>query len=584
MSNEDYVVSRFKVYADIEGIGEISDIVAVSGTFALNSIPTATLVLACGVEADSGREASAHKIADKVKLRAKVKVFLEVETTDGFIAKMPNQKIMIFEGYYAGFGFQRAHNNANYTMHLIHWLDDLNIGSMMTGNWFPGAPFNLANNAGCWALVEGNGSGSLMAPQIDPTNELINAGNIAADLWGKVIKPVFEKIAKWPGPGVNCPEGADDASAAGELVLEALSKMPGDAQPPAVLALKPPDGGELTPTDLQTAVQNGLTKNALESFRYSTFWSKLVGEYAAQFHFAISPGVGFAQVIPFFGGIKWEQGKFKTIEADEYGYANFMASTKTILEGVNIFWPSTYGSGLTQGTPERQDLMPANYCTPLGSFPEVGERDRRGSVLVKEPPTWLANIMTLHGNAGVATGTGPDASVIGDNVMPKPGDNPKGDDKKQNELQRGVKTSGLFNRYAEHWYKTELLQQRYGEMSGKLRFDIAPGSVVKIKAPRKNMPKLPDNVDLIATVVQVSFVINAEQANAGTSFSLAHIRTDKENDNTKIGGSSDGGETPLYSQGWPGGPLAKELKWDSGIPGTPADDRLEFLAPGTFMA
>jgi hypothetical protein len=116
----------------------------------------------------------------------------------------------------------------------------------------------------------------------------------------------------------------------------------------------------------------------------------------------------------------------------------------------------------------------------------------------------------------------------------------------------------VLDRFAEQWFKTELLQQRYGEFSGKLRFDIAPGSVIKIKAPTENMPQLSDNTDMIATVVQVSFSINAENANAGTAFSVSHIRSPAENDDRLIAGSDT---PPLYNERWAGGPLSSKIKY-----------------------
>jgi hypothetical protein len=86
-------------------------------------------------------------------------------------------------------------------------------------------------------------------------------------------------------------------------------------------------------------------------------------------------------------------------------------------------------------------------------------------------------------------------------------------------------------------------------MSGKLRFDIAPGSVVAIETA----PTDREAQDILfATVTQVAFAIDAERAAAGTSFTLAHIRTSAENEDPTLTSV----RSPLYKAIWKGAPLA----------------------------
>jgi hypothetical protein len=126
----------------------------------------------------------------------------------------------------------------------------------------------------------------------------------------------------------------------------------------------------------------------------------------------------------------------------------------------------------------------------------------------------------------------------------------------------------IYDRFACHWYKSAILGQRYGELSGKLRFDIAPGSIVKVKPPINEIGK--SNTPMYGAVVQVSFVINAEQHTAGTSFALSHVRTEKENDikNTTSKKHYVGTVAPIYKDEppgspWPGGPLAVKVGGDA---------------------
>lgn len=562
---DSYVFSAFKVWAVFGGGSDgrggtlpetrIDDVIGVTATFGLNSIPAATLILAPGINAatstSGSNPASFHKLRKegRPKLREPVKVYLQIKTTDGTKNKMvSDDKMLIFDGYFAGVGYRRANNSVNFTVHLIHWLDDLNCSSMASGNWFPGAPFDLAEGAVAHSVNQvGGGSGADgstgMVPNIDPSGRIINSTNVQFDLWGNCLKPIFEVIADWPPPTYRgqTVEKNDAAKAA-------LNKMPGiGASTYTPLKL------DLSGTDQNAAaygVTEAILKASTESYDYSTFWGKLIGDWAAQFFFAVSPAVEFAHPIPFFGGLKWEPG-MKTIYADEYNHADFMANCAQILEEVSIFVSASSQSG-APAAGEPVTYMPRPNFEPNGWYPK-NKQDRRGMLMIKSLPSWLDN----YGHHGDYTqgSTGQVNSVPGDGMNPRHGapavlPTPE-------ELSHT--TQLISDRFAEHWYKTELLQSRYGEMSGKLRFDIAPGSIIKIEPAKNVMRDLPDNdINMYATVVQVSYAINAEQAQAGTSFSLAHIRTEAENNDPALttcemcGGVN---RPPLYNNAWKGGPL-----------------------------
>jgi hypothetical protein len=97
--------------------------------------------------------------------------------------------------------------------------------------------------------------------------------------------------------------------------------------------------------------------------------------------------------------------------------------------------------------------------------------------------------------------------------------------------------------FAKHWYLTEVLQQRVGELSGPVRFDIAPGSIVKIATPIGDKIGTAALDYVVASVISVSFVINSERATAGTSFTVAHTKTPEEANSTS---NYSTGKPPLY--------------------------------------
>lgn len=573
-----YVFSTFKLWAVFGGgtdgrggtIPEtvVNDVIRVTATFGLNAIPAATLTLAPGINATTNAPATFHTLRKqgRPKLRERVRVYLQINTSDGKKSKMPSSdRMLIFDGYYAGVGYQRANNSVNLTVHVIHWLDDLNCSSMASGNWFPGAPFDLAEGACAYSVSVTGGGGGIapicIAPSIDPHGAIINESNITSDLWDLCLKPLMATIADWPPPMFRgeTPQKNDAAAAA-------LQKMPGiGAGTYTPLAL---DFSGTNPFAAAQGVETAIRKASTETYAYSTFWGKLIGEWGSQFFFAISPAVEFAYPIPFFGGLKWEPG-MKTIYADEYNHADLMANCAQILEEVSIFVSSSNQSGvIAPGQPKM--ATPKGNFEPSGWYPKANQ-DRRGMMLVKNVPAWLDN----YGHHGDYTqgSTGMTGQQCGDGMNPNHGQpavlpTPE-------ELSHTLQP--ISDRFAEHWYKTELLQSRYGEMSGKLRFDIAPGSIIKIEPPKEVMRNLPDNdINMYATVVQVSYAIDAEQAQAGTAFSLAHIRTEDENNDpliTKCQSCGNANRPPLYEQPWRGGPLVI-------LPDTTAPFGSDFRGPG----
>lgn len=545
-----YVASSFTLTAKI-GEVEFNDIIACSATFGLNSIPSATLIVASGRDYIRNKNATIHDNRDKLRHRDKAVVTLTIKNASGQLDMMEEGTYIIFDGYLAGIGYQRAYDSCSYTLHLLHWLDDLNNSSMVNGNWFPGAPYDLAQNAAYYALSTpgpvGGGGGGLMStvPSIDPDLQIINLANVQTDLWGSVFQPIFRGVAEWPLPLYQAEDGEKNDAA-----LKALDRMPpaGNAKgaefyTPLALNLDNIDG-----TNVPFAIQQAINHDAMASFAYTTFWSKLVGEYAPQFFFAISPGVEHALAIPFFAGLNKE---WAVIDSNDYGYSSFNANMSQIIESVNIFYPAASTAGFGNGGTTEAG---ASFRLPLGSYPEEPPpENKRGMKLLKEPPGWLTNFTPFASLAGYTTGV-TNQKPIGDTSKSQTGasNTPAGTKQSEPALAE-IQRSEAMNRFAEHWYKTEVLYQRHGELSGKLRFDIAPGSIVKIHAPPFDLDKPNEFDKFFATVTQVSYVINAEKANAGTSFVLAHVRTEKENEDTQL---LTAPIPPLYMSEWKGGRLA----------------------------
>lgn len=552
-----YVATKFTLTATIGGI-EFDDIVSMSANFALNTIPSATLIVASGKDYIRNKLATIHRERENLKHRAPVEVKLTIENTDGQKDMMEEGTYIVFRGVLAGIGYQRAYDSVSYTLHILHWLDDLNNSSIMNGNWFPGAPHDLAQAAAGYSIEKDGTPSWSTVPTIDSKRAIINEDNISTDLWAKVFQPILKKFAELVPPRYQ-----NENSEKNDAALEALKRMPPEDAigqqyyKPLALDLDNIDG-----FNLSFAIREQIVSDAKQSYSYTTFWSKLVGDYAPQYFFAISPAVEYALPIPFFAGLKKHYvpphhkaaGRDVTIDSKEYNYANFNANTTQIIESVDIFYSAQSGSGLFTGG---IDGGGASFNYPLGWYPGQTDKTKRGLKLLKEPPGWMTNIVPWSAFAARTAAIkgdkclgGTDAPQNGPENVPNKFKEPEAT--VADAQQKSPTENKAMTRFAHHWYKTEVLYQRHGELSGKLRFDIAPGTIVKINTPPYDLDS--DKYDsLFATATQVAFVINAEKATAGTSFVLAHIRTEEENNDTELF-SFD--RPPLYTESWQGGPLA----------------------------
>lgn len=530
------------VFAD-SGTVYQDEVVSLSCVYALNSIPVATAVIASGREIRTGKESEIHKTIDQLILREKVLILVKIDTDaeDTGINGMRGQWCTVFEGYYAGSGYQRTHESANYTLQFIHWLDDLACSSALNGSWHPGVPHDLAQSAeGDYIVGTGGSNLSTITCIVDPDTKIIIPEKMKEDLWASVLKVVLDELARRN-------VAKQDAGVAGksnnDAARDALKKMPGDSPNPAKLPFN---------TNLDSAIGlaaryaiSDIFKNGLA---YSSFWSKLIGELGAEFLFGVSPAATFANVIPYFGATKKE---WVTITGAEYNYASFNSTLVSLINSVEIRFSQMSTSGFIVGG--KPSMSTAMYYTPLARFPEE-DNPRRGQIIIKDPPAWVTNYVPTARYSPWATGT-QGAAGPSDNGQAE--EEPPPGTKRPGPAEEELKKDTIMAAYAKHLYQTEVLAQRRGELSGKLRFDIAPGSIVKIEAPEADIPanyvELP--LSFFAMVTQVSFVIDAEAHAAGTSFSFTNLRTRKENDNNELTSENP----PLYPDAsWSGGPLVKE--------------------------
>jgi len=105
--------------------------------------------------------------------------------------------------------------------------------------------------------------------------------------------------------------------------------------------------------------------------------------------------------------------------------------------------------------------------------------------------------------------------------------------------------NNVMEKYAQMIYATNTLRGRDGVITGKLRFDICPGTTIRVQSKSEIHSDGVDQLatDLIGFVARVTVAINAEISSAVTTLELTNIRTDAENNQS---GKDDKGR---YSMG-----------------------------------
>jgi hypothetical protein len=251
----------------------------------------------------------------------------------------------------------------------------------------------------------------------------------------------------------------------------------------------------------------------LEGVSGMTLWDKLL-QYSSNFLFAIVPLVDRAIVVPFVPGIRQE---WKTIKADEYDYVEIKGGMPRILRGVGLYG----GAGFAGGANISGDRALDYASLGIGGYYQGATS---GQILFKAAPTWMSRIpidaqsLLTTGAGGLARASALFPGLGLSAIFPAP-------------TTLSTRNSGLMNAYSRMLYVNEVLKSRQGDLSGKLRFDIAPGSTVKIEGCSERFLGLSDQFGepLWATVMQVDIVLDAETPKAGTSFHVSHFRSTFEN-------------------------------------------------------
>lgn len=559
---KNYAITDFSRPGSLElqlADGTALPVTAFNATWALNEIPQAQCYLAVGRQIRSPDAPSpVHLVAQgKQMVRATVRFQPRGEYAAGGVA-WPEAAQVVFRGYFLGFSSRKVSDKFVIVANLVHWLADMGCSSALTGNGHVANPalFSVAAVLDSGAL-DGTGAGqgvnisNLVVAQ--PIAELVRT-----DVWA-ALKQVFCVLAATSTQPCGPDQGLGGAGtyAKNDRALIALKRIEGgdgacafvDASPERYavpLAVDTTIAGALD--SVHESIAYAIGEETIATYAATSFWDKLISQFCPMFNLAVVPMVERALVIadtPAYRGAVW-----KTID-DEYDSLDFSGTLERPLRGVGVTvqYESPTAAGLEADASASVQVG--------GAYVEDSVEPGDGMIQFVASPSWLRITHAAPSYSGATSGVArhrPGRAAGAD----APGANGAGDAEDSGGETTGTDFSQFYTRYAQMVYVNAMLRGRVGSIAGQLRFDIAPGSIVRIRTqPERFLADDTQALTLIGCVSRVSVSINAEAKSAATSFGLTHMRVeDPENaaDRTSVARHPLFG-TAIHGGGKHGSPL-----------------------------
>lgn len=353
-------------------------------------------------------------------------------------------------------------------------------------------------------------------PSLTPTGDAVTGG--LAESLTDVLQPVDNTAGNSLALDVAIQAALLTATTGGPVGTPA----PGTACSLPYVWGRPLQMDTLGLSTLEDAIADALGNAAVTEYAGTTFWDKLVGEFMPMFGMSVVPLVETALVIAH---VPTYREAWKTIEITEHDSfdANFSYEKPVRAVGVIATWTGQTGAYVDDGGGGGS----GEIRTPDvgGCYVEESVAEDTGQVIYVQPPPWLIDLGPHQAGAGSTTGLDTRAPSRSSTT---PGNTPPGPAFSAADMGA---LGQLHDRWARDVYSRLSLRERQASFAGKLRFDIAPGSIVHLKASAELFLGDEDELatDIYANVARVTVSIDAESGQCGTVFQLTHVRTADEN-------------------------------------------------------
>lgn len=652
------------------------DVVRYSSDFELNGIPACHMTIAVGRRADDVRQiAVVHRIIHNLKQMVPISLYKQVSSAPApkseAAAWPQDRRIRIFRGYVTASGFRRTETSLEFTLHVIHWLSDLNFSSSLSRTSHHSNPGQVSFNAAFpdIAITGGAAVAPHMVADTIPAN-FFPASVVTEDFWGYGTRqagnqgeragglkeffrslssqdriyrtPFFQQVLGQPNqaniydeqnwealralkhfePNANYDTGLNagvDPTGTGLVNVQETGYVDGV---PLQLDLVGANG--IVANHIAMAISLNIARETFSTLAGFTIWDKLVGQLAPTYLFSVVPMVEKAICAPFTPGLRWDGTKkgARLITSGDYHHFEYTSFNNRPLKGVFLMTSLPFNTGAETGRnlpPVYQGFGP-KYLSEEKS--NVG-----GTIIFKDAPSWMmdvsipflfpslsppfatAQVSDANANsASVAASVGAVVASFGGNPAAVAAAVAAAETSLQNSndvatvlaaitaalipfsLNNPAITASLtavltavlarqttelasvfsglntfWDRYAQSLYVQEVTKGRQAILSGRLRYDTAPGTIVKIETANPNAPACQGGMCELGgyqygMILRVSCWEDAENNRSGTSFQIGFLHDEQEETNS----DTSVVRHPVWSQSFYGSPLV--------VTNTPASD------------
>jgi len=477
------------------------DLIEFSANFALNAIPDCTCLVATGRSANFDKQiAEIHNFTNKNRHLLPAKVILRTH----------NKKITLFDGYLSSISPHRSNNKFSVTVHLVHWLKDLDSFNLITNLTHMSHPFDLGSlqftgkDLGP-SLAFSVSEGLLKSKYLEEaaTKSKINDGKFL-DLWNFIRNFLLIIADQASQLYFNCSDEEGNLylnieESKNAKMIGALKRLGSDKSLKIYdreiklyknIKLKNENLNELVTEGIKifTLAQN------VSNLSINTVWAKLVGELFPILFLNLIPTCSEATVSVILPYYKPDKNNLMVLGTESYYSIQTVSSYHNPLKGVLVIPPGQHvltfvGNGLQPGENNEQQNRGV-YDNFICYINDNMENNENGSfIIIKAPP--IIDIVRMRFYSS--------------------------------EVIRFIRE------YAKQFYFTEALKEHSATVSLPFRYDIAPGSLVVIRGAGEKFITNDTIVnDIVGLVVKVSLNINASEAIANTNIMLSYVHEVKD--------------------------------------------------------
>ncbi len=507
--------------------------------YGVNAIPNATALIVLGRDARTGEKSSVYSAVSALKQMAPVTVTLSgtMKDWDTEGKQWPQGSHTLFIGYVSGITYRRTLGTVSLVLNMVQKMVDLTFSSAGSTDLVPGAPQDLmlpmlAKNAG--GEIYGTAGGKFVTSLT--TDQSVD--------FSKGILKVIETLCKdnqlqiheaWCTGGTPGVAGDKRDNSMALDVINASGLWEGIHNAESVGT---DQYSKAYPLDINSAgrehVSSWVGRVVQSNLSSNSIWSMLVGSLLPSFGMALFPTSTKAYLAPW---LPMSRQYKKTITPEEYVDFNLSMQSKRPLYGVGV------SSSYNFATVEKQG--DGKVCVGASFIADSTEGQNDGMWMFVNAPGWMDGWVQFDSNIGAAGG---DPSVVA--MLSKPSHDATGVDTDAFQAEDSSALADEWNptleKYAQMIYAQNSLRNRDGTLVGKLRFDIAPGTHIRVESKGQ----LSDGVDELATpligmVSSVAISINAEKPSANTVFRLSNLRTEEENASPRFSMASH----PFFTSG-----------------------------------